>query len=95
VIFTGLREEGYGSGDLYVVFRDADSGWGEPVNLGPEVNSEILDYCPMVTPDGKYLFFSRRRSEPPGGWPNVVEGDVYWVDAEVIERLRSGVGYAG
>lgn len=87
-IFTGLRKEGYGSGDLYVVFRNADGGWGEPVNLGPDVNSEILDYCPMVTPDGKYLFFSRRRSDPPGGWPNVAEGDVYWVDASVIERLR-------
>jgi hypothetical protein len=46
-------------------------------------------YCPMVTPDGKYLFFSRRRSDPPdGGWPRVVVGDVYWVDAAVIERLR-------
>jgi len=48
----------------------------------------------MVTPDGKDLFFSRRRSDPPGGWPNVVEGDVYGVDAEVIERLRPGVEYA-
>jgi len=36
----------------------------------------------------------RRRSDPPGGWPNVVEGDVYWVDAEVIERLPPGVEYA-
>jgi len=91
-IFTGRRDGGYGGGDLWVVFRGADGGWGEPVNLGPEVNSEILDYCPMVTPDGKYLFFSRRHSDPPGGWPNVVEGNVYWVDASVIERLRPTEG---
>jgi hypothetical protein len=43
----------------------------------------------VVTPDGKYLFFSRRRSDPPGsGWAGVVEGDAYWVAASVIERLR-------
>lgn len=68
--------------------------WGEPVNPGSEANSDILDYCPMVTPDGKYLFFSRRRSDPPGGWPNVVEAEVYRVDAVVIERLQPGIGYA-
>ncbi|MDT8449186.1 MAG: sialidase family protein [Wenzhouxiangellaceae bacterium] len=94
LIFTGRRDDGYGGGDLYVAFREANGGWGEPVNLGPEVNSDMLDYCPMVTPDGKYLFFSRRRSDPPGGWPNVVEGDVYRVDAAVIERLRPGANNA-
>jgi hypothetical protein len=96
VIFTGRRDDGFGSGDLWVAFRDSDGGWGEPLNLGPDINSDILEYCPMVTPDGKYLFFSRRRSDPPdGGWPNVVEGDVYWVDASVIERLRPAETGAG
>jgi hypothetical protein len=89
MILSSRRPGGYGSGDLYFSFRQADGGWGEPINLGPEVNSEGLEYCPMVTPDGRYLFFSRRRSEPPdSGWAGVVEGDVYWVDASVIERLR-------
>lgn len=88
-IFASRRDGGFGGGDLWVAFREADGGWGDPVNLGPDVNSETLDYCPMVTPDGKYLFFSRRNSNPPdGGWPNVSEGDVYWIDASVIERLR-------
>lgn len=95
MVITTTRPGGYGGGDLYVSFRNADGSWGEPVNLGPDVNSEDLDYCPMVTPDGKYLFFSRRKSDPPGsGWPNVAEGDVYWVDASVIERLRPTEGVA-
>lgn len=80
---------GMGGGDLFVSFRQGDGGWGEPLHLGPDVNSEIHEYCPTVTPDGRYLFFSRRRSEPAdSGWPGVVEGDVFWVDASVIERLR-------
>jgi hypothetical protein len=77
-----------GRWDLYVSFRDSDGNWGEPINLGEDVNSEIT-YCPMVSPDGKYLFFSRMKSDPPdGGWPNVVEGNVYWVDMEVVHRLN-------
>lgn len=89
MILTARRSDGYGSGDLYVSFRGPDGGWSKPVNLGAEVNSDELDYCPMLTPDGKYLFFSRRRSDPPGsGWPGVISGDVYWVDAAMIERLR-------
>jgi hypothetical protein len=31
--------------------------------------------CPAVTPDGKYMFFIGR-------------GDIYWVDAAFIEKLR-------
>jgi hypothetical protein len=90
MVLTTVRPDGFGKGDLYVSFREADGYWGEPINLGPEVNSDATEYCPMVTPDGKYLFFSRRRSDPPGsGWPNVVEGDVYWVDMEVVHRLNT------
>ncbi len=80
---------GNGAGDLFVSFRLDDGGWGAPLHLGPDVNSEFHEYCPTVTPDGRYLFFSRRRSEPAdSGWPGVVQGDVFWVDASVIERLR-------
>jgi Tol biopolymer transport system component len=33
----------------------------------------------MVTPDGKYLFFSSKRQG---------EGDIFWIDAKVIESLQ-------
>jgi hypothetical protein len=89
MVLTSFRSGGYGGGDLYVSFREPDRTWGEPVNFGTDINSEVLEYCPMVTPDGEYLFFSRRRSDPPeSGWAAISHGDVFWVDAAVIERLR-------
>lgn len=89
MIFSARRSDSMGRGDLYVSFRDSEGKWDEPINLGTDVNSEIHDYCPMVSPDGNYLLFSRMRSNPlDGGWPNVVEGDVYWVDMEVVHRLK-------
>jgi hypothetical protein len=48
MIFTTTRPGDYGGGDLYVSFRGADGYWGEPINLGPEVNSECLSTAPWL-----------------------------------------------
>ncbi len=74
------RNDGLGEGDLYVSFRNPDSSWSQLKNMGPAINSDKRDFCPMVTPDGKYLFFSSRR---------LGVGDIFWVDAGVIEALRN------
>ena len=69
-----------GEGDLYVCFRREDGTWTRARNMGPGVNSSALDYCPSVSPDGKYFFFSSRRSG---------NEDIYWVDAKIIENLKT------
>jgi hypothetical protein len=57
--------------------------------LGNGINTVDTGCCPMVTPDGRYLLFSRRISEPKdSGWVNVVGGNVYWVSTELVEALR-------
>jgi hypothetical protein len=73
------RDDEYGGGDLYVSFRNPDDTWSPPKNMGPGINSKKRDFCPMVTPDGEYLFFSSKR---------LGVGDIFWVDADVIEKLR-------
>lgn len=90
IVFTSNRPGGPGNGDLYVSFRGRAAGeWSEPVLLGNDVNTSDTEYCPMVTPDGRCLFFSRRISEPKdGGWDKVVAGDVYWIRTEAIRALH-------
>lgn len=68
--------------DIYVYFKNNDGTWSKPINLGNTVNSEFYETVPSVTPDGKYLFFSRYNEE--GG----LLSNFYWVSTEVIERLR-------
>jgi hypothetical protein len=85
LVVTSRRPGGIGGGDLYVAFRQADGAWGEPRLLPPTINSELLDYCPMGTPDGRYLFFSRRTGD---SWDEADAGDVFWVDVAAIERMR-------
>jgi hypothetical protein len=75
VVFAADRPGGLGSGDLHVSFRNADGTWTPSKSLGNTINTETDDFCPYVTSDGKYLFYASR-------------GDIYWVSAEVIEKLR-------
>jgi len=103
LIFASSRPGGQGSSDLYVCFRAAGGGWTNAVNLGGRVNSPGPEFCPMLSPDGKYLFFTSMRMEQ-GRVPQAPLGradfynahnlpgnglsDIYWVDARVIEELR-------
>jgi len=38
---------------------EAFAGWSEPVNMGPKINSELLDADPCISTDGKFFFLSR------------------------------------
>ena len=87
LIFSSRRPGGFGDADLYLSFRQADGSWGEPINLGEGINSDLHEYCPMVTPDGRYLFFSRRVG---ASMDQLTAGEVYWVDARVLARFRPG-----
>lgn len=79
LIFTSNRDGGYGEADLYLSFATSNGRWSEPINMGPDINSLGYDFCPMVSPDGRFLFFTRTI---------LGNGDIYWVDAAVIDSLR-------
>ena len=52
-----------GGSDLWVTRRATrDDPWGEPVNLGPMVNSALGDTRPALSADGLLLFFDSSRS---------------------------------
>ena len=75
ILWDGERNSGFGDNDIYISFKQPDSSWGDAINLGDKVNTDSEDNGAYVTPDGKYLFFNRN-------------GDIYWVDAKIIETLR-------
>lgn len=58
IYFSSSRTGGYGGLDLYRVERDADGQWGQPVNLGPEINTAYDETTPFLARDGKTLYFS-------------------------------------
>ncbi len=75
ILFTSVdRPEGFGTGDLYISSRRKDGTWTKSKNMGKAFNTSGYDFCPIVSPDGKYFFFTRR-------------GDIYWVSVEAIQKL--------
>lgn len=68
-------------GDMQVAYRLDDGAWSAPVKLGEGVSSDFYESCPALSPDGKYLFFSRYNE--PGELSNI-----YWVSSDIIESNR-------
>lgn len=76
LIFASLsRLDGQGGSDLYISFVDENGDWTKAANMGPLVNTKEHEGYPIVSPDGRYLFFVRN-------------GDVYWVATKIIEDLK-------
>ncbi len=102
LLFSSTREGGFGSGDLYVSFRDPEDNWTEPVNLGSAINGPWNERYPYVSPNGKFLFFVSDRvdsglADKELSFAEYLEkysnpgngwGDIYWVDSKIIEHLR-------
>jgi hypothetical protein len=85
LIFASGNRPGRGAGDLFVAFRAPGGGWTEPKNMGPAINTEVLEFCPMVSPDGRWFSFSRRYGD---SWPTTTDAEIYWMDASIIQDLR-------
>ena len=83
LIFSSDREGNLGSGDLYISFKSVKGEWQTAINMGNTINTDKQERFPGVSPDGKYLFFTRWHSSP-------YYHDLYWVDAGIINDLKRG-----
>ena len=81
VIFASARPGGEGAADLHISRRTA-SGWSPARNLGAAINTAATEFCPFVSHDGRYLFFTRavpREGAPP-------ERNIYVVRLDALLR---------
>lgn len=68
--------------ELYISFRKADKTWTKPQSLGPLINDGLAHrYGQYVSPDGKYLFYTRGESEK--------DCAIYWVRFDrLLKKLK-------
>lgn len=81
LLFSSDRNTGRQS--LYISFRRSDGSWTEAHGLGEAINSQKGERFPYVSPDGKYLFFTR--------WHGRDNEDIMWVSAEIIDEIKEEV----
>ena len=68
--FTSDRPGGFGGRDIYMLKVEDDSkdDWGDPVNLGPIVNTPFDEDAPYFHPDNKTLYYSSNGPNSMGGF---------------------------
>lgn len=71
LFFTSDMPGGMGGKDIYYCLRK-DSGWSEPVNAGPMVNTSGDEMFPYIAPDGTLYFSSDK-------WPGLGGLDLFSV----------------
>ena len=98
LIFMTQRPDGRGGSDLYISYQ-RNGTWTKAANLGDKINSSGSEYSPIVTPDGKYFFWSSTRSLPSTSqtkrltYPDLMNklrnpgnglGDIYQIDISAL-----------
>ncbi len=67
IFFVSDRKGGLGGTDIYRSEKGADGVWGPAVNLGNTVNTPYDETSPVITIDGKTLYFASNGHETMGG----------------------------
>ena len=70
--FTAKLDDALGGEDLYMSVKTED-GYGQPQNLGENVNSGQQEYNAFVSPDGSFILYNTH-----GAGPGLGSGDI-WV----------------
>lgn len=95
-------DDAYDGVDYYIVFRDSEDRWSEPINMGSKINQDnARGWSPYVSPDGRFFFFMATRTNEieQADWnyeslkklyhsSGNGNADIYWVDAGFIKILK-------
>ena len=68
--FVSNRKGGYGGYDIWKSTL-TQKGWGEPENLGPNINTSFDEQSPFIHPDDSTLYFCSN------GWPGLGGKDLF------------------
>lgn len=81
IIVSAKETKNYES-ELWISFRKKDRTWTAPQSLGDQINTGLAHrFGQYVSPDGKYLFYTKGTSE--------ADCNIYWVRIDnTIAKLR-------
>ena len=80
------RNDSYGRCDIYQS-DFVNEKWTNPVNLGPNINTESWESQPAISSDGRQLFFVSNRPGGRGGkdiWVSYKNANGVWMEAKNI-----------
>lgn len=63
-----IAEPGFGGLDIYMSKQLPGGEWSIPVNLGPTINTQYDEMYPVISHDGKTLYFASQGHKSMGGY---------------------------
>jgi len=73
--FSSDMPGGYGAFDLYMCYREQDSTWTDPINLGDKINTSGDEVFPFIHESGMFFFSS-------DGWLTLGGLDIFYSKLE-------------
>lgn len=68
IYFASNRPGGFGGTDIYMIKKLPNGEWAQPMNLGEPINSKYDEDSPLISADGKILYFSSNGDRSMGGY---------------------------
>lgn len=79
--FSSNRPGGFGGRDIYRIVRYGNGEWSEPINMGPDINTEWDEDSPFISVDGKTMYYASNGVRSIGGFDiflTVLDEDNNW-----------------
>ena len=102
ILMAGGRPESKGGFDLYISYN-RNGTWAKLENLGDKINSSGNEYSPVISPDGKYFFWTSARGFADNPLEKRLDyrelmnklqsprnglGDIYYIDLSTLNIAR-------
>jgi len=68
IFFSSDKKGGFGGLDIYFSVKNKKGEWGDPVNLGPTINTQFEDDGPFISYNGRTLYFNSNGHNSMGGF---------------------------
>ncbi len=79
LLFSSSREDGQNK-DIYISYKFNNGLWTNPKKLIPAVNTANPEFSPYMSPNERFLFFSRTVGD---------ETNIYWIENHFTESLKN------
>jgi len=104
ILYEKSQNSGTAEKGINISFKKSNGTWTSPSGLGKEINKDGQNRFPMLSQDGKFLFFVSSREltrKPPKvqlGYQELIKdsdkpgngwGDVYWISSSIIKQIKN------
>lgn len=83
--FVSDRPGGFGSYDIWKSILNENGKWGDPINLGPNINTKYDEQSPFIHPDNETLYFSS------DGWTGMGDKDLFISRADSLGEWGAAI----